>query len=49
MQREGSWTTQTTAGASGGSYLYNTGSLNDVLTLNFIGSTFEIVYVGGPN
>ncbi|MBZ0318178.1 MAG: FG-GAP-like repeat-containing protein, partial [Anaerolineae bacterium] len=48
VQREGSWTTQTTAGASGGSYLYNTGSLNDVLTLNFIGSTFEIVYVGGP-
>ncbi len=48
VQREGSWTTQTTAGASGGSYLYNTGSLNDVLTLNFIGSTFEIVYVGSP-
>lgn len=48
VQREGSWTTQTTAGASGGSYLYNTGSLNDVLTLSFTGTTLEVVYVSGP-
>lgn len=47
-ERAGTWTSQSAGSASGGSYLYNTGSLDDTLTLLIEGSTFEIVYVAGP-
>ncbi|MBI5929396.1 MAG: fibronectin type III domain-containing protein [Chloroflexi bacterium] len=45
----GTWTTQTVTGASGGSYLYNTGSDSDVLTLQFQGPYIEIIYAAGPS
>ena len=48
VEQAGTWTSQSAGSASGGSYLYNTGSLDDTLTLLIEGSTFEIVYVAGP-
>ncbi len=47
--REGSWQSQSVASASGGSYLYSSGSEQDVLVLPFQGTTIEIIYVAGPN
>ncbi len=51
--REGQWTAQTAAGASGGSYLYNTAVNPDrpdpALLLQFSGTYLEVVYVSGPN
>lgn len=52
--REGNWVSQSTSGASGGSYLYNggpAGSANPdaVLQLAFSGTTIEIIYTSGPN
>ncbi len=51
--REEQWTTQTAAGASGGSYLYNTAVNPDrpdpALLLQFSGTYLEVVYVSGPN
>ncbi|MBZ0320289.1 MAG: fibronectin type III domain-containing protein [Anaerolineae bacterium] len=51
--REGEWTTQAAAGASGGSYLYNTAVNPDrpdpALTLQFSGTDLEVIYVSGPN
>jgi hypothetical protein len=42
----GSWTAQS---VSGGSYLYSTGSEDDVLTLEFVGTSVEVIYVSGPS
>lgn len=47
VAREGSWSSQAAAAASGGSYLYNTGS-GDALSLVFSGSNLEVRYVSGP-
>ncbi len=47
--REGSWESQPVSSASGGSYLYSSGSEQDVLTLPFSGTTIEVLYVAGPN
>ena len=41
----GTWATQHTSEASGGSYLFSSGSLDDVLTLEFEGTSVEIIYV----
>lgn len=49
VQRTGSWTTQTAPEASGGTYLYTSGSQDDVLTLTFSGNYIEVVFVSGPN
>lgn len=49
VQRTGSWTTQTAPEASGGNYLYSSGSQDDILTLTFSGNYVEVDFVGGPN
>lgn len=47
VTREGTWALQSASGASGGSYLYSSGSPDDILTLEFQGPSIEIVYVSG--
>lgn len=51
--REGEWTAQAAADASGGSYLYNTAVNPDrpdpALILQFSGAYLEVIYVSGPN
>lgn len=47
--REGGWASQAVSSASGGSYLYSSGSEQDALTLPFSGTTIEVLYVAGPN
>ncbi len=49
VYQEGQWTSQTTTSVSGGSYLYNSGSTDDVLTLKFEGASVTIIYVEGPS
>ncbi|KAB2853360.1 MAG: hypothetical protein F9K46_18465, partial [Anaerolineae bacterium] len=49
VQQQGTWAIQASSQASGGSYLYSSGSLDDVLTLEFTGTAIEIVYVAGPS
>ncbi|MBI5929612.1 MAG: PD40 domain-containing protein [Chloroflexi bacterium] len=46
--QNGTWVIQTATGASGGDYLYSSGNEADALTLAFEGSTFEVLYVAGP-
>lgn len=48
VARAGNWTAQTASAASGGSYLYSSGSEADVLTLEFSGTALEILYIAGP-
>ncbi len=48
VQQSGSWTKQAAAGASGGNYLYSGKSVDDTLTLEFVGPRIEIVYVQNP-
>lgn len=48
VTQTGNWTSQSTASASGGSYLYSSGAETDTLTLNFTGTAIEIGYVEGP-
>jgi PKD repeat protein len=45
----GVWQGQNTASASGGSYLYSSGDENDVLIVEFYGTSVEIVYVTHPS
>ncbi len=45
VERNGNWTLQNATGASGGSYLYSSGSPDDILTLTFEGSFVEVIYV----
>lgn len=47
--REGIWTYQYTSSASGAGYLYSTDSSSDVLTLNFTGTTIDIIYIRHPS
>ncbi|MBZ0320238.1 MAG: hypothetical protein K8L91_27750 [Anaerolineae bacterium] len=49
VQQQGTWAVQASAQASGGTYLYSSGSPDDVLTLKFTGTAIEIVYVTGPS
>lgn len=57
VTRTGNWSSQATTSASGGSYLYNSPSTSmevgstdeDALSLEFSGTTLEILYVSGPS
>jgi hypothetical protein len=44
----GTWTSVNTSNASGGSYLYAS-STNDTLTLDFYGTSIEVIYVEAPS
>ncbi len=46
--RSGTWTAHETAAASGGSYLYSSGSPDDALTLIFYGAQVSVIYVKHP-
>ncbi|KAB2865374.1 MAG: hypothetical protein F9K46_03835, partial [Anaerolineae bacterium] len=48
VTRAGNWTAQAASQASGGSYLYSSGADDDVLTLQFSGSSIEVIFVAGP-
>jgi hypothetical protein len=48
VRQSGLWTAHPTNAASGGSYLYSSGSLDDSLTLAFSGTQVTIVYVRHP-
>jgi hypothetical protein len=48
VQREGSWISQPSPAASGGSYLYSSGSAGEGLTLHFAGTRIEVGYVAHP-
>lgn len=45
----GTWNSLSVVDASGDSYLYSSGSSGDALTLEFEGTSVEIVYVTNPN
>ncbi len=49
IERAGNWTAQTAQSASSGSYLYSSGSPDDVLTLTFVGSRVEVIYTTGTS
>ncbi len=49
VTQQGSWTSQSANGASGGSYLYSSGTEDDALILPFQGSRIEILYVKNPS
>ncbi|MCL4237456.1 MAG: M6 family metalloprotease domain-containing protein [Anaerolineae bacterium] len=46
--RSGAWTAHETAAASGGGYLYSSGSVEDALTLTFQGAQVSVIYVKHP-
>lgn len=46
--RTGVWTSHTTDVASGGSYIYSSGSFDDMLTLSFVGTQATVIYVKHP-
>jgi hypothetical protein len=48
VHQSGMWTSHTTDLASGGSYLYSSGGFEDVLTLTFLGTQLEVIYVKHP-
>jgi len=48
IQQEGTWTARDTGVASGGRYLFSSGSPGDALTLLFAGTSVNIIYVGHP-
>jgi hypothetical protein len=48
VQRSGNWTGHPTEPASGGGYLYSSGSPNDTLSLSFAGSRVDVIYVMHP-
>jgi hypothetical protein len=49
VSRAGVWTDHATDLASGGSYLYSSGSLTDALTLTFQGTQINVIYVKHPS
>lgn len=49
VAQTGTWSFQATPSASGGGYLYSSGSLDDVLTLEFEGTSLEVLYSEGPS
>jgi hypothetical protein len=44
----GEWTSYETSVASGGSYVYSSGSADDALSLNFTGTQLQVTYVKHP-
>ncbi len=48
VTREGNWSSQAAAAASDGTYLYSSGAEGDVLELEFVGTTLEVIYIAGP-
>ena len=48
VARTGQWSGQATIAAAGGSYLYSSGGDENTLTLEFVGTSAEIVYVQNP-
>ena len=49
MTRTGNWGYQAAQSASSGGYLYSSGSLDDALTLEFEGTSLEVIYLQGPS
>ncbi len=49
VQQVGTWTAHDTALASGGRYLYSSGSAEDSLSLTFEGTRLDVVYVKHPS
>lgn len=49
LEKTGTWTVAASPHASGGNYIYSSGSAGDVITLEFSGTTVEIVYLYHPN
>jgi hypothetical protein len=47
-QRAGIWTLYPTDLASGGAYLYSSGSLSDTLSLTFSGTQIDVIYIQHP-
>ncbi|MBZ0315387.1 MAG: right-handed parallel beta-helix repeat-containing protein [Anaerolineae bacterium] len=45
VARDGKWSVQSTAAASGNRYVYSGGSTDDTLTLEFVGTSVEVIYV----
>lgn len=48
VARAGQWSSQDANSAAGGSYLYSSGGEENTLTLEFVGTSVEIVYVQNP-
>jgi hypothetical protein len=48
VTHSGTWTTYETTAASGGRYVYNSGSLSDTLVLSFSGTQVDITYIQHP-
>ncbi len=48
VARTGQWSGQNTIAAAGGGYLYSSGGDENTLTLEFVGTSAEIVYVQNP-
>jgi immune inhibitor A len=48
VQRTGLWTAHQTSVASGGGYVYSSGSTADALTLTFSGAQVSVIYVKHP-
>ncbi len=48
VQQSGAWTAYATGAASGGMYLFSSGSPDDALTLTFSGPRLDVIYVGHP-
>ncbi len=46
--RSGSWSTDANALASGGSYLYSSGSAQDVISLTIAGTQLDVIYIQHP-
>lgn len=46
--RAGEWTVHNTLDASGGAYVYSSGSPDDALSLRFSGTRLEVIYVKHP-
>ena len=47
--RQGDWTAHDTEAASGGRYIYSSGSLEDTLTVFFQGTQADVIYVKHPS
>ncbi len=48
VQQTGSWTAYASGAASGGAYVFSSGSPADALTLTFSGPRLGVIYVGHP-
>jgi len=48
VQQAGSWTAYASTAASGGAYVFSSGSPADGLTLTFSGPRLDVIYVGHP-